>query len=94
MSIFKHSRKSLEKRGASTDDIENVNSQSHFMLLLVTGYAVVAATIIALLSRSLESLTFSYLIYVPWNVVLIGLGCVMILAIYIYWLGSRRNNNP
>jgi hypothetical protein len=94
MSVLKHSRRSLEKRGSSFADINHVNSQSHPVLMLAVASALVAAAIIALIAWGLESLTFDYLSYVPWTVISIGLGCILILAIYLYWLGSRRNSSP
>jgi hypothetical protein len=90
MTLMKQSRRSLVKRGASLEDVENINTQSHRWLFLMTLATVGVITLVVLLGQLLESALFPSLNKSGWIIIWIGLGCTLILAVYIYWLGSHR----
>jgi hypothetical protein len=92
MSIYKQTRLSLSRRKADIGDIEEVNTRSHFFLLIAIAATILAVTLLALLTRGLETLFLPLLNRLSWNAALIGLGCVFILAILIYWMGSQRKS--
>jgi len=80
----------LTTRGANPVDIESVTFNSYLVLVLAIVAALVVTTAITFLSRNLELLVLDYIRDMPWNVVFIGIGCVLLLAVYLYWLGARR----
>jgi hypothetical protein len=86
-------RLSLVKKEADNTDIEQVSVKSHQLLLLALFCALVLAALITLLAANLESWLLPYFSRLPWNVELIGLLCLLILAIYIYWLGTRHSSS-
>ncbi|MFC1942228.1 hypothetical protein ACFLWU_03310 [Chloroflexota bacterium] len=88
--LFKRVRHNLTQRGASNVDIEIVALNSYLVLTLAIAVALVTTTAIVFLSRSLELLVLDYIRGMPWNVVFIGIGCVLLLAVYLYWMGARR----
>jgi len=90
MHLFRQARRNLAERGANPVDIESVTFNSYLMLILATAAALVATIAIAFLSRNLELLVLDHIRAMPWNVVFIGIGCILLLAVYLYWLGARR----
>jgi hypothetical protein len=86
-------RFSLGKKGADSADIEKVAIKSHQILLLVVLGALVLTALVSLLAANLESWLLPYFSRLPWNVVLIGLFGLLILAIYIYWLGTHHSSS-
>jgi hypothetical protein len=92
MHLFKQARRNLTARGANPVDIESVTFNSYLVLILAIVAALVATIAIAFLSRNLELLVLDYIRDMPWNVVFIGIGCVLLLAVYLYWLGARRRS--
>jgi len=92
MHLFKQTRRNLTKKGANPVDIESVTFNSCLVLILAIVAALVVTIAIAFLSRNLELLVLDYIRDMPWNVVFIGIGCVLLLAVYLYWLGTRRRS--
>lgn len=90
MHLFKQARGNLIARGANPIDIESVTFNSYLVLILAIVAALITTIAIAFLSRNLELLVLDYIRDMPWNVVFIGIGCVLLLAVYLYWLGARR----
>ncbi len=90
MHLFRQARHNLTTRGANPVDIESVTFNSYLVLVLAIVAALVVTTAIAFLSRNLELLVLDSIRIMPWNVVFIGIGCVLLLAAYLYWLGARR----
>ena len=84
-------RLKLIKKEADSADIAMVSVNSHQILLLVLLCALVLTALISLLAVNLESWLLPNFSRLPWNVVLIGIGCLLILAAYIYWLGTHRS---
>jgi len=93
LSVLKQSRRALTKRQANPRDIEEVISRGYLFLLLAIVAALITVALLALIARGIEVLIFPLLSRLSWNLVLLGLGCVLVLAIYLYWLGSRRHSN-
>jgi hypothetical protein len=87
---LKQSRNSLQRRGADRADIQEFDIHGHFTTFLGIGVSLVAAMVIYGLSRGVEALSGGYISSVPWYILLIGFGCVIILAVYLYWLGMRK----
>jgi len=90
MHLFRQARRNLTGRGANPADIESVTLSSYLVLFLAIAAALVVTIAIAFLSRNLELLVLDRIRAMPWNVVFIGIGCVLLLAVYLYWLGARR----
>ncbi len=90
MHLFKQVQRNLTERGASPADIKSVTFNSYLVLIFTIAVALVATIAIAFLSRNLELLVLDYIRDMPWNVVFIGIGCVLLLVVYLYWLGARR----
>ena len=80
----------MTSRKANPADIQNVTIYSYLALLLSIIAALAATIVVAFLSRNLELLVLDYIRSIPWNVVFIGLFCIMLLAFYLYWLGAKR----
>jgi hypothetical protein len=83
---------SLIKKVADPEDIENVSAKSHQILLLVLFCSIFLAACVILIAVNLKSWILPVFGQLPWNVVFIGIGCLLILAIYIYWLGTRPSS--
>jgi hypothetical protein len=88
--LIRHTQRSLTTRGANPVEVRSVASNSHLMLVLSVVVALVVTAAIAFVARSLELLTLGYMSHVPWNVLIIGIGCILLLSGYLYWLGARR----
>jgi hypothetical protein len=97
MNVLKLARLGMINRKASPEDIEQVNELGHLFALLTTITALAAVAVICGLSWGLETLISARLPQVPWYVVPLGLGCILVLGVYIYWIGigkqSERNND-
>jgi hypothetical protein len=93
MSVLKQSRRNLIKREASAGDVDEVNSKGYFFLLLATGAAILTVASVTLISQGLKSLILPLFSRLSWNLVLVALGCIFILAVYLYWLGSKRHSD-
>ncbi len=91
MYVFKQSHHNLIERGADAADIDNIYLKSHLFLFQSTAAILLMALIVALLSTGLESFTLSFLKQMSWNMILVSLGCILVVAIYIYWIGSKKN---
>jgi hypothetical protein len=92
MCIFKKERNNLKKRGAESVDIENIQSGSYIWLLALVGSTIVIVTGIALLAGGFSSILSPRLAEMSWSIILTGFFCIIILAVYLYWLGLRRNS--
>jgi hypothetical protein len=90
MSILKKSRGSLITQGATLSDVDFIYSRGHLVLVLVMGIALIIAMTIAVFTRGIELLLLPSVIH--WNLVLVGLICITLIATYIYWLVSRRKH--
>jgi hypothetical protein len=90
MSVLKQFRRSLIKRKANPDDIENVHMKSNVFLLIAGGASLVTAAVITLMSAGIGTLFSMIIPKVPMYSILVGLGCILILAVYLYWVGSRK----
>jgi hypothetical protein len=90
--IFKQTRQRLKKRGAGAEDITNEAKNSHLWLCLLTAGAVLVVAVMAGLAAGLNLLIMPHLADMPWSYILAGLICIIILAVYLYWLGLRRHS--
>jgi hypothetical protein len=86
-------RLGLSKKGAESKDIENISIKSHQFLLAALLGALVLTVVLAWLAFGLETLLLPYFKHIAWNVVLIGTGCLLVLAAYIYWLGTHQSSS-
>jgi hypothetical protein len=83
----------LGKKGADPADIDNVSVKSHQLLLASLLSAVVLTAAVSLISVNLESFLLPYFSRLPWNIVFIGAGCLLIMAVFIYWLGIHLSSS-
>jgi hypothetical protein len=90
MSTLKQSRLSFKRCGANPADIQGFDISGHSVAFLGIGVSLAAAIAIYSLSRGTEALSAGFISAVPWYILLIGFGCIFILAVYLYWLGMRK----
>jgi hypothetical protein len=90
MHLFRQAKRSLTARGADPAEVESVTYNGYLLMVLAIIMALVVTVAIAFMSRNLELLVLNYIRDIPWNVVFIGVGCVLLLAVYLYWMGARR----
>lgn len=90
--IIKQARHNLTNRGADPVDIARVTSYSYLVLILAIAGALITAAAIVFLSGNLELFILDHIRDMPWNVVFIGLLCILLLAGYLYWLGAKRRS--
>ncbi len=91
MSILKEFRRGLVQRKANPDDIETVHTKSNSFLLMAGGASLVLAAVIAVLAGGIGALVSNIIPKVPWYTIFVGLGCILVLAVYLYWIGSREH---
>jgi hypothetical protein len=85
-------RLSLIKKAVDPADIENVSVKSHKILLLISLCSLFLSACVILIAVNLKSWIMPVLIQLPWNIGFIGIGCLFILAVYIYWLGTHTSS--
>jgi hypothetical protein len=90
--FFKAAEHSMKARQANPEDVESINGFSNLALFVAVCAAVAATVLVAFLARGLETLVLGAIRAMPWNVVFIGLFCLLALAFYLYWLSSRRRD--
>lgn len=90
--FFRQAGLSMTTRQVSPADIENVTNFSNQSLFLAVLSALAATALVAFLARGLEKLALDFMQRLPWNIVFIGLGCLLLIAFYLYWLFARRRN--
>lgn len=88
--LFRQTQRSLIARGADPVEIRSVAFSSHLTLALAVVVALAVTAAIAFVSRNLELMTLGYIRHTPWNVMAIGIGCILLLSGYLYWLGAHR----
>ncbi len=88
--LFRQTRHNMISREVNPVDMESVTVYSYLALSLAVIAALAATMVVAFLSRNFELLVLDYIRNIPWNVVFIGLLCILLLAFYLYWLGARR----
>jgi len=90
MHLLRHTHRNLVARAADPGEAEAVTSGSYLTSMLVVLVVLVVAAFIAFMSRSLALLTVDHIRQIPWHVILIGIGCVLVLSGYLRWLGIHR----
>jgi hypothetical protein len=91
--ILKKARQNLRKRGAGEADIAGVSAGNHLWLFILVACAILVVIVIALLAEGFNHLILPHLADMPWNFILVGFFCIILLAAYLYWLGLRRNSS-
>ncbi len=91
MSELKSFRLGLIKKDADSADIKKVSVKSHQTLLIIILCALIASVLIILIAINLEAWLLPLFRRLPWNIMFIGIGFLLILAIYIYWLGTNHS---
>jgi len=92
--ILKRTRLNLIKRGAESKDIDEVSTQGYVLLILGMGATIAIVAVLVLISRGLEVWFLSILNSFSWNLALTGLGCIIMLALLVYWVGSQKQSGP
>jgi hypothetical protein len=92
MSLLRKSRNNLSGQGADKSGTDVVYSRSHLVLLQIVVIAVIIAMLIMVFARGIELLALSSMTRLPWNLFFVGLGCITLIAVYIYWMVSRRKH--
>ncbi len=91
--MFKQTRDSLKKRGASAEDIKTTSEQSHLWMLAMVGSTVVAVILVFMIAQGLSILILHTAARTNWNYILAGIVSVLLLAGFLYWLGLRRSSD-
>ena len=91
MSELKSFRLGLIKKDVDSEDIKNVSVKSHQTLLIILLCALIASSLIILIAVNLEVWLLPFLSRLTWNIIFIAIGCLLMLAIYIYWLGTHHS---
>jgi hypothetical protein len=92
MSLLRKSRNNLSAQGVDKSGTAGVYFRSHIVLLQIIAFAFIVAVLIMVSALGIESVTHSTVTRLPWNLFFVGLGCVMLIAAYIYWIVSRRKH--
>jgi hypothetical protein len=92
MGVLKQSRRNLVRQGADPPAANSIYTRSHGVLLIFMGISLAATALILALVRGVES--FSLFRLKDWSssLFLVGLGCTLVMAVYLYWLVSRRKH--
>ena len=93
MRELKITRLSLNKKRADKPDIDNWLINSHIILLLALLCTLVLSAVIALFAIRMEAWLLPYFHRLPWNIIMIGVGCLLVLAFYVYWLGTHHKSS-
>ncbi|MBN1188623.1 MAG: hypothetical protein JXA46_02625 [Dehalococcoidales bacterium] len=92
LNILKKERHVYEERGAGMKDIERAFSGNHIWLWALVTFSILIVSSIILLSAGLSTVLLGPVSGLPWNFVLPGIICILVLAIFLYWLGLRHNS--
>jgi hypothetical protein len=93
MSLLRKSRNTLSAQGADLSGTAHVYFVSHIVLLQIIVIALSIAALIMVSALGIEFLSHSTITRLPWNLFFVGLGCIILIAAYVYWLVSRRKGN-
>ncbi len=88
--FFKQSGHSMAERQITPADIEDVSNFSNMALFLAVLSSLAATALVAFLAIILEKVTLGFMQRLTWNIVFIGLFCLLLIAFYLYWLFARR----
>jgi hypothetical protein len=94
MCILKRTRLDWIKRRAGSKDIDEVSAHVYVILFMGIGATIALVTVLVLISRGLEALFLSFFNSTAWNLALLGLGCIMMLGVFVYWVGSQKPSGP
>jgi hypothetical protein len=92
--ILNKSYAALIKRGANSSEADKLFSKSYLILLLFIGIAIMVAMLILGLTKGIELLSTPMIKALSPNIILAGLVCTILIALYLYWLVSSRKSNP
>ena len=87
---FRQEQRTMTERNVDTGDVIVAARNRYLTLAITLAAAILVTGIIAFFAHTLGILAVNPISYVPWNVVFIGLGCVFVLAFFLYWLIARR----
>jgi hypothetical protein len=90
LSVLKRLRRQALQRGSPPDDIDLVHTRSHYILFTVVSAALIVGSLIVLVSYGIESVTLPFLEHISGKAAFIGLGCVIVIGLYVYCLAARR----
>jgi hypothetical protein len=88
------SRTWLVKRGANSADADRVFSKSYLGLILLAGMAVIMSTLIVVLTKFIELYSTPVLKTDAPSILMVGIICIVLIVIYLYWLAASRKQSP
>jgi len=92
LASLRRERVSMADRGAGTQDIREVTLGKYLTLGLVSAGALLFTALVAFSYRQLGTMASGWIGRIPWNIVVIGLGCLFFIALLLHWLGERRRS--
>ena len=90
MSLLRKSRNDIAAQGADLSGTDSVYFKSHLGLLAITAIALTIAVLIMGLAWGIELVSHTAMAHWSGSLFVVGLGCVLLLITYVYWVVSRR----
>jgi hypothetical protein len=94
MSLLRKSRNDLAAQGADLSGTDSVYFKSHLGLLAITAIALTIAILIMGLAWGIELVARTAMAHWSGGLFVVGLGSVLLLVAYVYWVVSRRKPSP
>jgi hypothetical protein len=93
MREFKLFRLGLINKNVDSQDVQNITVQSHIILVTAMLCTLILSAITGLLAINLESRLLPFFKSLPTYLFPIGCVCLLMLAVYIYWLGTHYSSS-
>jgi hypothetical protein len=87
-------RVSLKKRGANSNETDKVFEKSYLVLLFFAGIAIFIAMLILAFTKGIELISTPMIKSISPSILLVGMICTILIALYLYWLVSSRKRIP
>jgi hypothetical protein len=78
-------------REASPADVQNILHYQYLVLLIFTAGALLISLLITAVARGFEALISKEPFILSWWIIPVALFCIFVLAIYLYWITTRKN---
>jgi len=88
--IYKNDGQSMLKKGVPAEDVVKIVKSAQHLVFLIFICVIFVAGFIFLVSFGLKTFMLALISGLPWYTGLIFIGSILVLAVYIYWLGFKR----
>lgn len=79
---------------AEINEVEEVTHRNITIVWIILATSVVVAVVVAFLLRAVQPAITEYLRDYPWSVMVLGLAAVLLIAGFLYWLGTKNSTLP